>query len=88
MDNGADFKIKLESICQIIAARIIEHDIKENIWIMDLEIGHLKGQGRIGIGMGTVKPIACEFSMIAKTSMAFSSVCPSLRAPETKSSSI
>ena len=61
MDNGATFKIKLESICQIIAARIIEHDIKENIWIMDLEIGHLKGQGRIGIGMGTVKPIACEF---------------------------
>ena len=42
--EGCCFKVKTQGIGDIVAARIIEHDIKENIWIVSFEVSQLKGQ--------------------------------------------
>ena len=42
--EGCCFKVKTQSIGDIVTARVIEHDIKENIWIVSLEVSKLKSQ--------------------------------------------
>ena len=42
--EGRCFKVKTQGISDIVTARVIEHDIKENIWIVSLEVSQLKGQ--------------------------------------------
>ena len=42
--KGCCFKVKTQGIGDIVTARIIKHDIKENIWIVSLEESQLKGQ--------------------------------------------